>query len=128
MWAIDELTIDDFDGRRIWERLGSRAARSKNLPLSVSLRCLSTALCVARLSAVLARRLGFLFIWETPEFCPAGPLLLFDSEEAGRARVCMLEGESGVRGRPLLSSEAVEGVEGMAIGKVMAIEIKGELF
>jgi hypothetical protein len=40
----------------------------------------------------------------------------------------MLEGETGVRGRLELSSEAGElpadGVEGMAIGKDMAIEYK----
>jgi len=28
MWAIEELTMDDFDGRLIWERFGSNAARS----------------------------------------------------------------------------------------------------
>lgn len=36
--------------------------RTRNLPLSVSRRCLSTALCVARRSAVFARRLGLRFI------------------------------------------------------------------
>jgi hypothetical protein len=36
----------------------TRQAHTKNLPLRVSLLCLSTALCVARLSAVLARRLA----------------------------------------------------------------------
>jgi hypothetical protein len=61
MWAIDELTIEDLDGRRIWERFGKRAARSKKRPLRVSRRCLSTALWVALRSAVFARLLGFLF-------------------------------------------------------------------
>jgi len=43
----------------------------------------------------------------------------------GKNESLVLEGESGVRGRLALSSEAgelsVEGVEGVAIGKVMAI-------
>lgn len=56
------LTIEDLEGRRIWVRFGRRAARSKNLPFNVSRRCLSTALWVARRSAVLARRLGLRFI------------------------------------------------------------------
>jgi hypothetical protein len=53
---MDELTIADLDGRRTEVKLGRRAARSKNRPFKVSLRCRSTALCVARLSAVLALR------------------------------------------------------------------------
>lgn len=73
--AIDELTIADLDGRRTETRLGSRAARScamhqhvtgdsrpgrltRKRLLRVSRRARSTALCVARRSAVLARRLG----------------------------------------------------------------------
>ena len=28
MWAMEEFTMDDFDGRLIWERFGRRAARS----------------------------------------------------------------------------------------------------
>ena len=28
MWAIEELTIEDLEGRRIWDKLGRRAARS----------------------------------------------------------------------------------------------------
>lgn len=52
------------------------------------------------------------------------------SGEAGRARAGMLEGESGVRGGCELSSEAgelpAEGVEGMAIGRDMAIEYKNK--
>ena len=28
MWAMEELTMEDLEGRRIWERLGRRAARS----------------------------------------------------------------------------------------------------
>jgi hypothetical protein len=71
MCAMLELTMEDFEGRRIWERLGKREARSKNLPLSVSLLCLSTALCVARRSAVLARRLGLRFIAADPLPGPA---------------------------------------------------------
>jgi hypothetical protein len=71
MCAMLELTMEDFEGRRIWERLGRREARSKNLPLSVSLLCLSTALCVARRSAVLARRLGLRFIAADPLPGPA---------------------------------------------------------
>ena len=58
MWAMDELTIEDLEGRRIWERLGRSWARSRKRPLSVSLLCLSTALWVALLSAVLARLEG----------------------------------------------------------------------
>ena len=67
---MEELTMEDLEGRRIGERFGRRAARSykssffsiskkkkkdiltRNGPLSVSLRCRSTALCVARLSGV----------------------------------------------------------------------------
>ena len=45
--------------------------RTRNLPFSVSRRCLSTALCVARRSAVFARRLGLRFI------ALAAALLLF---------------------------------------------------
>jgi preprotein translocase subunit SecG len=55
------FTIALFDGRRTEVRLGRRAARSKNRPFNVSLLCLSTALCVARRSAVLARRLVLRF-------------------------------------------------------------------
>jgi len=59
---MDELTIEDFEGRRIWDRFGNSAARSRNLPLRVSLRWRSTALWVARRSAVLALLLGFRFM------------------------------------------------------------------
>lgn len=47
--------------------------RTKNLPFRVSRRCLSTALCVARRSAVFARRLGLRFI----PFAVPVALLLF---------------------------------------------------
>ena len=46
-----------IDQREVW----SEMELAKNRPFKVSLRCLSTALWVARRSAVLARRLGFLF-------------------------------------------------------------------
>lgn len=72
MCAMLELTMEDFEGRRIWERFGRREARSKNLPLRVSLLCLSTALWVARRSAVFARRLGLRFMAADP--LPAPPL------------------------------------------------------
>jgi hypothetical protein len=62
MWAMLLLTMEDLEGRRIWVRLGRRAARSRKRPFKVSLLCLSTALWVARLSAVLALRLGFLLM------------------------------------------------------------------
>jgi len=62
MSAIDEFTIADLEGRRTVARFGRSAARSKNLPFKVSLLCLSTALCVALRSAVLARRLGLRFM------------------------------------------------------------------
>lgn len=39
-----------------------RVKRTRNLPFKVSLRWRSTALCVARRSAVFARREGFLLI------------------------------------------------------------------
>ena len=55
MCAMDELTMEDLEGRRIWERLGRSWARSRKRPFRVSLLCLSTALWVALLSAVLAR-------------------------------------------------------------------------
>lgn len=74
---MDELTMEDLEGRRIWDRFGRRAARSwggnswehmrrkkkkggltRKRPLRVSLRCRSTALWVALRSAVLARLLG----------------------------------------------------------------------
>jgi hypothetical protein len=73
--AIDELTMADLDGRRTETRLGRRAAKScakhqhvtghkdyrgrtRKRLLRVSRRARSTALWVARRSAVLARRLG----------------------------------------------------------------------
>lgn len=40
---------------------------TRNRPFNVSLRCLSTALCVARRSAVLARRLGLRLGGPPPE-------------------------------------------------------------
>lgn len=51
---MDELTIADLEGRRTWERFGRILARSKNRPFKTSRLALSTALCVARRSAVLA--------------------------------------------------------------------------
>jgi hypothetical protein len=51
--GADEYNINDEQRRK---------GRTKNLPFSVSRRCLSTALCVARRSAVFARRLGLRFI------------------------------------------------------------------
>ena len=102
-----------------------KVLHTKKRPLSVSLRCRSTALWVALLSAVLALRLGFLFIWEEAELC-CGAWLLSCSGEAGSARAGKLDGEGGVRGGCELSSEAGElpadGVEGMAIGRDIAIE------
>ena len=76
MSAMLEFTIADLEGRRTEVRFGKRAAKSymrihasvlklpdqkeplnltRNLPFNVSLLCLSTALCVALRSAVLAR-------------------------------------------------------------------------
>ena len=81
---MEELTMEDLEGRRIWERLGRRAARSYNVqegisgknccgmedlkrtrkrPLRVSRRARSTALWVALRSAVLARLLGLRLGW-----------------------------------------------------------------
>jgi hypothetical protein len=56
MRAIEELTIALFEGRRTAAKLGSIAARSRNLPLRVSRLARSTALWVARRSAVFALR------------------------------------------------------------------------
>lgn len=61
MCAIELLTIEDLEGRRICERLGKRPARSRNRPFNVSRRALSTALWVALRSAVFARLLGLRF-------------------------------------------------------------------
>lgn len=37
MWAIEELTIEDLEGRRIWDRLGRRAARSLGRKMRIKL-------------------------------------------------------------------------------------------
>ena len=48
----------DLEGRRDDARAGRSRARSKNLPLRVSRRCRSIALCWCRFSAVLTRFRG----------------------------------------------------------------------
>ena len=58
------------------EKKGKREGRTKNLPFKVSRRCLSTALCVARRSAVLARRLGLRFIAFPDELGPCAVVVI----------------------------------------------------
>ncbi|KAJ7441099.1 hypothetical protein FB451DRAFT_1299024 [Mycena latifolia] len=78
-----ELTIAALLGRRSAASGGRREARvcrreklTKNLPFSVSLRIRSTALCVARRSAVFARRVGLRFGGSPPPvFVPAPSIL-----------------------------------------------------
>lgn len=123
MWAIEELTIEDFEGRRICERLGSRAARSKKRLFRVSRRCLSTALCVARRSAVLARRLGLRLEFAPLEGLDVVVLAEAASAGGGSARVGGLEGEEGVWGPLEPSTDSGEpvptGEEGMVMGRAM---------
>ena len=75
--------MEDLEGRRICARLGSKAARSRKRPLSVSRRWRSTALCVARRSAVLARLLGLRFCGAPPP--PALALFVLLALVAGAA-------------------------------------------
>jgi len=104
MWAIDELTIEDLDGRRIWERFGKRAARSKKRLLRVSRRCLSTALWVALLSAVFARLLGFLFPAEVGG-------IVVELESALTSEGGGVKGDGGwVEGEVEAQSEGLEGI------------------
>lgn len=62
-----------FEGLLIWLRFGKSAAKSRKRPFNVSRLCLSTALWVARRSAVLARLEGlreFLLLAEEPPEAP----------------------------------------------------------
>ena|SRR5882762_1865612 len=99
---------------------------TKNLPFSVSLRWRSTALCVARLSAVFARREGFLLPWATAAAL-AKALVCKEvwSPEVERARVwTRSEGETGVWGALGLSAEEGElpdeGDDGMGSDNVIS--------
>lgn len=83
--------------------------RTRNLPLRVSLLCLSTALCVALLSAVFARRLGFLFAAPLPPVAAAVEGMC----DSG------IPGDPGVRGA-VESSE--DGDAGMALLLLLAME------
>jgi hypothetical protein len=51
----------DFEGRRCEASEGRSRARDRNFPFKVSRRCLSTALCWCRFSAVFTRLRGLDF-------------------------------------------------------------------
>jgi hypothetical protein len=112
--------MEDLEGRRIWDKLGRRAARSRNLPLRVSLLWRSTALWVALRSAVFARLLGFRFICAEAAF--AGWELARKWSGSGRPeRDCMV-GEMGVRGVAESSEEGELREDGAVVaGRDMAI-------
>lgn len=121
---MELLTIEDFDGRRIWERFGRSAARSKNRPFRVSRRARSTALCVALRSAVFARLLGLRL---AAGGTGAGGIVLagagVPSTGGGRASVWTeLAGETGVAG-PSAEGDWGAGEAGEAAEIVMAIRV-----
>lgn len=100
--------------------------RTRKRLFKVSLRALSTALCVARRSAVLARRLGLrlLALLLAAPFEGAGAAAVAAaSAGGGRASVWGLEGEEGVWGPLVPSVEAGEpaaaGDAGMVIGRAI---------
>lgn len=76
-----------FGGQKRWKLKWHTRKR----PFKVSLRALSTALCVALRSAVFARLLGFRFGWVAGG--PVGATWGEASTGGGRARVCTEFGE-----------------------------------